>query len=53
MAKPVIFVKYALLYVNQGIIDKVTSWPQLIWLHLPAASDWPRTFLHPGCFCLA
>ena len=25
------------------------------WLHIPiynAASDWPCTFLHPGCFCL-
>ena len=19
----------------------------------PAVSDWPRTYLHPGCFCLA
>ena len=41
------------------IFDKVTSWPQLIstfWLYLPVcnvASDWPRAFLHPRCFCLA
>ena len=45
------------MYVIQGvsIFDKVASWPQLIsrllvapaCLH--AASDWPRTFLHPRC----
>ena len=32
------------------------SWPSLISNILVAyngASDWPRTFLHPGCFCLA
>ena len=42
----------------KSIFDKVTSWPQLIskllvtpaCLH--AASDWPRTFLHPRHFCL-
>ena len=68
MTKPIIVVKicYKLLYVIQVVkkmFDKyVTSWPQLISkflvIHIPicnAASDcnWPRTFLHPGCFCLA
>ena len=58
--KPIILVKicYKLLYVIQGIknIDKVTSWPQLISKLLAvciAASDWPHTYLHPRCFCLA
>ena len=39
---------------------KVTSWPQLISEILVihaclqyVASDWPRPFLHPRCFCLA
>ena len=36
--------------------DKYT---EVIWNHfpksghIPAASDWPRTFLHPEYFCLA
>ena len=37
------------------MFDKVTSWPQTFWLRLPVcnvASGWPRTFLHPRCFCL-
>ena len=52
MTKPIILVK---MCVIQQIVDKVTSWPQLIsnfWSHLPVcnvASDWP---LHPRCFCL-
>ena len=32
------------------------SWYQTFWSRLPicnVASDWPRTFLHPRCFCLA
>ena len=32
------------------------SWYQSFWLHMPVsnvASDWPWTFLHPRCFCLA
>ena len=64
MTKPIIFVKicYKLLYVIQGVensFDKVTSWPQLIseiLSHMPVcnvAFDWPHTFLHPRCFCLA
>ena len=64
VTKPIILVKicYNLLYVIQGlknIFDEVTCWPQLIsnfWSHMPvcnAASDWPRTFLYPRCFCLA
>ena len=64
MTKPIILVKicYKLLYVIQGVensFGKVTSWPPLIsefWLHMPVnnvASDWPHTFLHPRCFCLA
>ena len=50
---------YKLLYVIQGVensFGKVTSWPQSFWSHMPVnnvASDWPRTFLHPRCFCLA
>ena len=24
-----------------------------MYSHLTAASDWPRSFLHPRCFCLA
>ena len=62
MTKSIIVVKicYKLLYVIQVVkkIFDMTSWPQLIskfWLHIPicnAASDWPRTFLHPGCFCM-
>ena len=51
MTKPIVKICYKLLYV-------ATPWPQLIskllvasaCLH--AASDWPRTFLHPRCFCL-
>ena len=61
MTKPIVKICYKLLYVILGvksIFDEVTSWPQLIsklliasaCLH--AASDWPRTFLHPRCFCL-
>ena len=38
-----------------------TFWPQLIsnlmvapvWPVCNAASNWPCTFLHPRCFCLA
>ena len=63
MTKPIILVKicYKLLYVIQveNSFGKVTSWPQLISEFLVAmpvcnvASDWPHTFLHPRCFCLA
>ena len=50
-----------LLYVIQvkGFLIKCsTSWPYLISEFLVAyitivASDWPRTFLQPGYFCLA
>ena len=50
-----------LLYVIQvkGFLIKCsTSWPYLISEFLVAyitivASDWPLTFLQPGCFCLA
>ena len=62
MTKPIVKICYKLFYVILGvksISDEVTSWPQLIskllvtsaCLH--AASDWPCTFLHPRCFCLA
>ena len=60
MTKPIIVVKIPgckLLYVIQV---KRFSWPYLISKILVAynysynaASDWPRTFLQPGCFCLA
>ena len=62
MTKPIVKICYKLLYVILGvksIFDEVTSWPQLISKLLVAsaclhvASDWPRTFLHPRCFCLA
>ena len=63
MTKPIIVVKVPckLLYVNQVkefLIKCLTSWPYLISEFLVAyitivASDWPRTFLHPRCFCLA
>ena len=49
---------YAMSFKELQIFDKVTSWPQLIsnlLVCLPVcnvASDWPRTFLHPRCFCL-
>ena len=41
-----------LLYVIQVkgfLIKGLTSWHYLITI---AASDWSRTFLQPGCFCL-
>ena len=58
VTKPVILVKicYTLLYVIQGVIDKVPSWPQLISkllvtpMYVPAASDWPHTFYTQGVF---
>ena len=63
VTKPIIVVKVPckLLYVIQGkgfLIKCSTSWPYLISEILVAyitvvASDWPRTFLQPGCFCLA
>ena len=62
VTKTIVKICYTLLYVIQGvqsIFDEVASWPQLIsyllvaTTCLHAASDWPRTFLHPRCFCLA
>ena len=65
MTKPIIVVKVPckLLYVIQVkafLIKCSPSWPYiyLISEFLVAyitivASDWPRTFLHPRCFCLA
>ena len=59
MTKPIIVLKMPckLLYVIQvkGFLIKCsTSWPYLISEFLAiVASDWPRTFLQPGCFCLA
>ena len=59
MTKPIIVVKMPckLLYVIQvkGFLIKCsTSWYQSFWLLITiVASDWPRTFLQPGCFCLA
>ena len=60
VTKPIIVVKmsgYKLLYIIQV---KGFSWPYLISKILVAynysynaAPDWPRTFLQPGCFCLA
>ena len=61
MTKPIIVVKVPckLLYIIQikGFLIKCsTSWPYLIsefWLLITiVASDWPRTFLQPDCFCL-
>ena len=63
MTKPIIVVRVPckLLYVIQVkefLIKCLTSWPYLISEFLVAyitivASDWPRTFLYPRCFCLA
>ena len=63
VTKPIIVVKVPckLLYVIQVkefLIKCSTSWPYLISEFLVAyitivASDWPRIFLHPRCFCLA
>ena len=63
MTKPIIVVKVPckLLYVIQVrefLIKCSTSCPYLISEFLVAyitivASDWPRTFLHLRCFCLA
>ena len=60
VTKPIIVVKVPckLLYVIQVkefLIKCSTSWPYLISEFLVAyitvvASDWPRTFLQPGCF---
>ena len=58
MTKPIILVKIKLLHVIQGVKNscgKVTSADISFWSHMPVcnvASDWPRTFLHPKCFCL-
>ena len=35
------------------LIHSYTYWPYLISELLVAGSSWPRTFLHPRCFCLA
>ena len=61
MTKPTVKNMYAISYCIIMLFKEkyFSSWPQLIskllvapaWLH--AASDWPRTFLHPRCFCLA
>ena len=63
MTKPIKVVKVPckLLYVIQVkefLIKCSTSWPYLISEFLVVyitivASDWPCTFLHPRCFCLA
>ena len=62
MTKPIILVKicYKLLYVIQGVENSFgKGLMQLIsefLAHMPVnnvASDWPCTFLHPRCFCLA
>ena len=50
------FGNYCMLFKELKIFfDKVICWPQLLvapaCLHV--ASDWPQTFLHPRCFCLA
>ena len=61
VTKPIIVVKicYKLLYVIQ--VDKrflisnflaSTDIKVFSYTYL-SASDWPHTFLHPGCFCLA
>ena len=50
--------RYKLLGPNsyqsfRSLIHSQTSWPYLISELLVAGSSWPRTFLHPRCFCLA
>ena len=63
MTKPIIVVKVpctllCVIQVKEFLIKCSTSWPYLISEFLVTyitivASDWPRTFLHPRCFCLA
>ena len=65
MTKPIIVMKicYKLLYVIQVvkrflISNFLASTDIKVFgrTYVPignAASDWPRTFLHPRCFCLA
>ena len=58
VTKPIIVVKVPckLLYVIQVkefLIKCSTSWPQSFCAYITiVASDWPRIFLHPRCFCL-
>ena len=64
VTKSIIVVKicYKLLYVIQVaslkrfLISNFLARYQSFWSHIPicnAASDWPCTFLHSRCFCLA
>ena len=63
MTKPIIVVKMPckLLYIchsSKRILNKMFNFLALLdisfWsLITIVASDWPRTFLQPGCFCLA
>ena len=59
MTKPIIVVKMPACILLYTIQVKGSSWSYLISKVLVtynhsynAASDWPCTFLQPGCFCL-
>ena len=59
VTKPIIVVKMPGCKLLRIIQVKGLSWPYLISKILVAynyscnaASDWPHTFLQPGCFCL-
>ena len=55
--KSIILGKYAIiLCVIQGvknILIKLLLGLSLYQIFWNVVSDWPCTFLHPGCFCLA
>ena len=51
-----VLVTYTYLFAMLLMIDLALFYTQGVLFSIPiyiAASDWPRTFLHPGCFCLA
>ena len=59
MTKPIIVVKMPSCKLLYTIQVKGISYPHLISkilvaynYHYNAASDWPCTFLQPGCLCL-
>ena len=54
VTKPNILVKicYKLLYVIQ-LVDIRVFGCTCLFATCNVASEWPRTFLHPRCFCLA
>ena len=63
MTKPIIVVKMPrklLCHSSIRILNKMFNFLQLALLYISfwspitiVTSDWPHTFLQPGCFCLA